>query len=182
MPHVSAQSADAPSSMQDGDISSSAPVVAHSSSPSTSTEAARTCNCRQPASCPMDGRCLESSIVYKATVTTSRDTRFYIGATEQSFKKRYATHKESLLKRSAASATSLSKFVWDLKDNSTDYSIKWSILKHSFPYRCGARTCDLCLTEKLCILESDPKICINRNTDLMQKCRHSLKFKLEKVS
>ena len=162
-------------------MSSSAPVPVQAIPSPASAVAAKTCSCRQPDSCPVAGRCLESAVIYKATVTTDRGARFYIGSTEQQFKRRYYNHRDSLSNRIANSSTSLSKYVWELKDNSVAFSIKWNIIKHSIPYRCGTRTCDLCLSEKLCILESDPKICINRNSDLMQKCRHSLKFKLAKV-
>ena len=146
----------------------------------TRAQTPRLCNCQSPVVCPMSGRCLESAIIYRATVSSADGSKFYYGATEKTFKIRYAGHKESLTKRSKSSATSLSVYVWKLIDKSIQYSIKWDIVKQSSPYRCGTRTCDLCLTEKLFILNADPSTCINKNSDLMQKCRHSLKFKLEK--
>ena len=57
---------------------------------------------------------------------------------------------------------------------------KWEILKHCSPYRGGKRKCDLCLTEKLLILKNKDNP-LNRRSELMGKCRHLRKFKLECV-
>jgi len=147
----------------------------------STTEEQRLCNCKKPADCPMSGNCLKSAVIYKATVRAEDEAKFYIGATEQTFKKRYPKHKDSIEKEKHKSSTSLSKHVWERKKNGTDFTIKWEILKECLPYRCGTRSCNLCLTEKYLILMADPKLCINKNSDLMQKCRHSNKFKLANV-
>ena len=54
-----------------------------------------TCNCRKNTKCPMDGKCLESGIVYQATVTREGmgKTETYVGLTATTFKQRYANHK-----------------------------------------------------------------------------------------
>jgi len=112
------------------------------------------CNCKQPALCPLSGNCLKSALIYKATVKSKAETKHYIGATEQTFKKRYPKHKDALEKRKSKSATSLSTYVWSLRDKGEDPSIQWEIMKQSIPYACGSRRCDICLTEKLCILRA----------------------------
>jgi len=137
------------------------------------------CNCRKPDLCPMPGNCLRSAITYKATVTSQSDERHYIGATEQTFKKRYPKHKESLENEHSKEHTSLSTYVWKLRKQMEVPTIKWEVLKQCSPYSCGSRRCDTCLTEKFLILKSDPSKCINKNSELMQKCRHSNKFKLK---
>ena len=139
-----------------------------------------TCNCRRKELCPMSGNCLQSAIIYKATVSSSEAEKFYIGATEQTFKKRYPKHKEAINKKNSKAATSLSTYIWSLKDKGEEPTVKWEIVKKCRPYACGSRRCDVCLTEKLCILSAGPG-CINQNTELMQKCRHSNKFKLKCV-
>ena len=142
----------------------------------------RTCNCRVPDECPLSGHCLESAIIYKATVSSSdQEEKFYIGATELTFKKRFNNHKQSLEKRAKSNETSLSKYVWELKDKNINHAVKWEIVKRSVPYRCGTRFCELCLCEKYCILISDPVLCLNKNSELLQKCRHKNKFKLSKI-
>ena len=57
----------------------------------------KTCNCRKPAECPMEGNCLKESVIYQATVTTEDNNppQTYVGLTENSFKTRYANHKTS---------------------------------------------------------------------------------------
>ena len=138
------------------------------------------CNCKSAEVCPMSGSCLKSAIIYKATVSSEVESKFYIGATEQTFKKRYPKHKDALQKKESKESTSLSTYVWNLRDLNQEPTIKWEVIRQCMPYTCGSRRCDICLSEKLCILESDEN-CINKNTELMQKCRHSNKFKLKNI-
>ena len=70
-----------------------------------------TCNCRRKELCPMSGNCLQSAIIYKATVSSSEAEKFYIGATEQTFKMRYPKHKEAINKKNSKAATSLSTYI-----------------------------------------------------------------------
>ena len=141
-------------------------------------QTATNCNCRVPRDCPLSGSCQESAIVYKAEVSSSQGKKTYIGSTETSFKLRFANHKQSLEKSDKSTQTSLSKYVWELKNQQVEHTIKWEIVKRSSPYKCGTRICDLCLSEKFFILTADPLNCINRNSELLQKCRHRNKFKL----
>ena len=138
------------------------------------------CNCKSAEVCPMSGSCLKSAIIYKATVSSEVESKFYIRATEQTFKKRYPKHKDALQKKESKESTSLSTYVWNLRDLNQEPTIKWEVIRQCMPYTCGSRRCDICLSEKLCILESDEN-CINKNTELMQKCRHSNKFKLKNI-
>ena len=41
----------------------------------------------------------------------------------------------------------LLKHVWHLKQNKTDFTIKWSIVKKSIAYTGGSKRCNLCLEE-----------------------------------
>jgi len=41
--------------------------------------------------------------------------------------------------------------------------------------------CQLCLAEKLAILTGDPKILLNKWSELVSKCRHENKFKLKNL-
>ena len=51
----------------------------------------KTCNCRKPADCPLNGQCLTKSVIYQATVTTEDDgsKETYIGLTKNVFKERF---------------------------------------------------------------------------------------------
>ena len=54
------------------------------------------CNCRDKSNCPMNGKCQEKSIVYKAVVTSEREKKEYIGLTEHAFKERDSSHQTSV--------------------------------------------------------------------------------------
>jgi len=150
--------------------------------PVISEESSRTCNCRVPQECPLDGSCLQSSVIYKATVTAGAKAMCYIGSTEGPFKTRFNGHKSSFNLQHLASHTTLSNYIWDLKGKSTNYVLKWEIMKRCSPYKCGTRSCDLCLTEKLLILQADPATTMNKHSEIMQKCRHKNKFKLKNIN
>ena len=90
-------------------------------------------------------------------------------------------HKEALERKNSKDATSLSKYVWSLRERGETPTVRWEIIKKCSPYVCGSRKCDICLSEKALILDSDPSTCLNKNTELMQKCRHSNKHKLKAI-
>ena len=136
-----------------------------------------TCNCRVKPDCPLNGECKSNNIVYEATVTAEDGTmRNYIGMTEHSFKTRFADHKQSFEKKKYATKTSLSRYLWKLNESGIKYSIKWSIIQRARTYRGGSRQCNLCLAEKLCILNADKRFLLNKKSELISSCRHKNKF------
>ena len=136
------------------------------------------CNCRNKAICPINGKCLKTAVVYEATLQTEEAQFQYIGLTEHTFKARYNAHISSFRNENQRLSTELSKKVWELKELNVPYNLRWSILRHGQPYRGGMRTCDLCLTEKLCILTSKHKNLLNKRREILNKCRHMNKFLL----
>ena len=142
----------------------------------------KTCNCRRQAECPLEGNCLEECVIYKASVSSSDGEKQYLGLTEGPFKTRFNLHKTTFNHSDKAASTTLSKYIWELKEKSTPYEIKWSVVQSCRPYRCGTRMCSLCLSEKYHILMSDDSNCLNKNSELLQKCRHANKFKLGNVT
>ena len=70
-------------------------------------------NCRQKNACPLDGNCLQPSVVYQATVkrkdNNTRET--YIGLTENDFKTRYRNHTASLRHAKHRNSTELCKHI-----------------------------------------------------------------------
>ena len=71
----------------------------------------------------------DQSYVYNANVITESDTtgKNYIGLTEGTFKQRYTQHKLSFRNRNYSNSTELSKHIWTLKDNNTNFTINWSL-------------------------------------------------------
>ena len=140
------------------------------------------CNCRVPANCPLQNKCLTDSIVYCATVETGNQSpQEYVGLTAQPFKSRFGGHTYDL-KHPNNEGTGLSQHVWNLRDKGQQPKVTWRILDKCTPYKPGSNSCNLCLTEKYRILKADPKVSLNKRSELVSKCRHSNKWKLEAVT
>ena len=132
------------------------------------------CNCRAKTSCPMKGQCRESSIIYKATLTTDGIAKNYYGCSETEFKTRFYNHNQSFKYRQKA--------FWQAKDAGKNPFIEWSIAARTTPYHPGARWCNLCLAKKLFILRADPSTMLNKRSELNGKCCHKNKLKLKNFS
>ena len=107
-------------------------------------------NCRNKASCTLEEKCRKSSKIYKACLISGNAANNYHGCCETEFKARLYKHNQSFKYRRKSNATELSK-AKDAKKK----RIKWSIAVHTAPYQPGARSCNICLTEKLTILLAD---------------------------
>ena len=140
----------------------------------------RTCNCRSKPDCPLAGQCLTSCIVYKAVVRTNNELSTYFGASEGEFKTRYNNHVKSFRHQKYRNETELSKKVWSIKEQSIEYTLSWSIEVKARPYSCGSRRCDLCISEKVCIIRADANGLLNKRTELLSKCRHRNKHLIGK--
>ena len=132
------------------------------------------CNCRQRAACPLQGNCLLRSIVYQASVTSRLGKKEYYGSTGGTFKDRYANHKKSFNHERYKNETELSKYIWKLKKDNTDYELKWKVMKKSNVVKRKSGICNLCLEEKYYIFTN--KHSLNKRTELISKCRHSDPF------
>ena len=84
---------------------------------------------------------MSKDVVYKATISTSsiNDTKHYTGMTYNTFKERFRNHIKSFThkKYSYETAELSTKYVWHLKENNTDFTIKWTIIKNSISYTGG---------------------------------------------
>ena len=143
----------------------------------------KSCNCTKRNECPLNNNCLKTNIVYKTTLTSdtpNNTPKTYIGISEGPFKLRYANHKKSFNHRKYINDTELSKEVWKIKDRNETPILTWEILKKCAPYNPNTNKCNLCLTEKLCILHANqsPNSCLNKRNELISKCRHQNKFSL----
>ena len=142
----------------------------------------RQCNCREGiASCPLDGKCLQGPLVYKATVNSNNEIANYIGLAGNNFKERYRTHKSSLETRNENNSTALSKYVWNFKDKMIDHTIKWSIIQFAPTYSPETGKCQLCNLEKTLILIANEPNLLNQRNEMMNKCRHRRKHLLSSL-
>ena len=137
------------------------------------------CNCRDGvASCPMRGNCLDKSMVYKADVSTSRGMKHYYGQTFRTFKERFYGHQHDLRNSHKADSTTLSQFVWKMREQGEQPLITWSKVTSAKPYLIGGRTCQLCIAEKTEIAKDTSGSMLNRRRELMNKCLHKEPYKL----
>ena len=81
----------------------------------------RSCNCRNKDNCPLDGSCLKTCIAYRADVIKHNRTHIYYVASDGEFKFQYNNHKKSFGNRGYEHETELSKHIWELKDNNTEF-------------------------------------------------------------
>ena len=147
----------------------------------------KTCNCKAKKFCPMKGKCLVKSVVYKGTVICKDEQNnnikplFYLGCTSNEFKSRWYTHNSTFQHRDHKNPTTLSTYVWKLKNRNLLPKIKWKVMSKAHAYSSGSRQCNLCLKEKLLILEANPEDTLNSRDELLEKCRHMRSFTLKEV-
>ena len=142
-----------------------------------STDEEKECKCQKKNECPIPGKCNQSGVVYQADVHAENKIMKYYGSTEREFKKRYYAHKSSI-KNKPSNHTTLSSYIWKLKDKNIPFEVKWSIKSRGHAFSSGGRACDLCLTEKLVILTEDQNTMLNKRDELLETCRHRRKHLL----
>ena len=113
---------------------------------------------------------LRECLVYEAEVSTENNFKLDYGTCKGEFKSRFYNHMKSF--RDRGNETELSKYIWQLKDESKNYNIRWKIFMYATPNKCGTRRCDLCLTEKHVIARADQEHLLNKRTKIISKCRH----------
>ncbi len=150
---------------------------------STTHRATRDCNCRIASRCPLDNRCLQRALVYRADVALSDGTSStYVGLTAGTFKSRYTQHMYTFRHRTRRTSTSLSRLVWRLKDAGVEHpQVRWSVVARARAYNGRGTRCNLCSTEKLKILTLRARI-MNKRGETFSKCRHRGKFKLSEFT
>ena len=85
------------------------------------------CKCTNTRACPLQNKYMSNDIVDKATVITNntQDAKHYIGMTSNTFKERYRNYITCIFHiKKYSNETELSKQVWHLKQNKTDFSMK----------------------------------------------------------
>ena len=142
------------------------------------------CNCRNKEACPLQNKCMNKDIVYKATISTSNanDTKHYIGMTSSTFKERYRNHIRSFTHKKYSNETELSKHIWHLKQNKTDFTIKWPIIKKSISYTGGSKRYNLRLEEKLNILKEKDNCLLNNRSEIISACLHKNRFQIKSLN
>ena len=129
------------------------------------------CKCGGVDQCQLGGHCRVESIVYQATVTMEEEVKTYVGQTKNSFKSRVALHHSD--NNCGRRRTGLNTYIIDMKRQGKEpISVHWNVVKRAKQRRRGDRLCQLCLSEKAHILRADPRMTLNKRSELMQRCRH----------
>ena len=95
----------------------------------------RSYNCTNKDKCPLAGSRLITCIVYRADVTKQNETHIYYHTYDVEFKYWYNNHKNSFRNQDYENKTELSKHIWQLKRNGTEFNLKWSIAACATSYR-----------------------------------------------
>jgi len=77
------------------------------------------------------------------------------------------------------SDTELSKHLWQLKSKQENFTIKWKTLAKAKAYTNTTKRCNLCLTEKFCIVTKPHLATLNKRNELISTCRHKRKYILK---
>ena len=135
----------------------------------TNTKDTKTCSCWQKITCPLNGNCLQSSLIYHATITRKDNstTGTYIRLAENNFKTRYRNHTTSFQHTKHRNSTELSKYIWTLKEKNIDHFISWHILSSRSPYNSASKRCNLCFKEILLIICQPELSSLNKSNELV---------------
>ena len=138
----------------------------------------KACNCRGNVKCPLQGKCVIESVVYKAEVKSNEGMDAYIGSTEGTFKQRMYAHRSDMRNEKGKNRTTLTRYMWDKKERGVSTDIEWKIIRKCNKYKCGNKKCDVCLSEKLEILNAGKRgeQILNKRNELMYRCPHRRKF------
>ena len=136
-----------------------------------------------------DGNFVEN-IVYSATVTavdpaTGEDVpdttanyfgtagrRVTVGNVRRSgFKRRFYEHNSNFNNR-RQKGTTLSKYVWELKDQDLQYKVNWKVVTKAKPFDSTSRACHLCLNEIYYINHHNDETSLNKRTEFYSFCHH----------
>ena len=150
--------------------------------PAAPVQAKVSCNCRHGlASCPVQGKCLTDSVVYRASVTetVSGDTETYTGLTGNRFKERWYKHNSDMRNEKDRHNTSLSAHVWELKERKIDFTLKWDFIERAPSFNPINKKCRLCLKEKFHILYNSDNSSLNKRQEIFNTCRHRKQRLLE---
>ena len=145
------------------------------------------CNCqrgRHRNNCPLSGECLTKNLLYGATLSSdlrNYQDKKYRGITYNEFKEREGCHENTFRDEQQKNKTELSKEVWRIKENGGQYTIKWEIIGQYHPYNPSTKKCQLCLNEKLHILEYNEQNLLDKRSEIISKCKHKDKFLLKNI-
>ena len=98
-------------------------------------------------------------------------TEYYTGLT-RIFKKGQYEHTGDKNSAARRHSTSLSTYIWSVKDDDRSHSTTWTILDRAPPYNPVLKKCRLCLKEKYYILHEPHNATLNKRNAIWTPCRN----------
>ena len=130
----------------------------------------------------MSRKCQMQNVVYKCTVSAKPNfsKQVYLGVVEADQRQRFYNHKKSIKNKSYRNDTTLSSYLWNLREKHNVFPmLTWSAVKSVPGYSNISERYLLCLTEKVLIATyENPEELLNKRSELMAKCRHDNKLLL----
>ena len=125
----------------------------------------------------MQGKCRMKNVLYKCIASTpEKPQRLYIGISEDEWKKRHYNHTKSFRNKRYKNQTSLSSYVWKIKETGQIPKLTWSVVRTVPAYSNTTKKYTICLHEKLEILmHPDPEELLNKRYKSMSRCPHERK-------
>ena len=151
----------------------------------TLSKNAKLCNCQPKENCPMNGICLKESLDYYATISCNDKNykpKLYKGSCETTIKKRFSNYKKSFNVPLYKHDTKLSTEYWILKMKQLNLQISWNIKGVYKSYNPISKCFNLCLTEKLEILDDSDRNLLNKRSEIISQCRLKNKYKLKTLA
>ena len=145
----------------------------------------RMCNCKGGVpSCPVQGQCQRKDVVYCGKVdvpTKPHLSKTYVGLTSTTFKERWRNHNTTINNRDSQQKTTLSTYIWDLKDQGLQPTTTFTLMRNAAKYTIERDSCNLCIQEKLTILEESKRLgrtLLNSRNEVFSSCMHKRKHLL----
>ena len=106
----------------------------------------------------------------------------YTGVTAGTFKCRWYGHCHDIRHRPNPDdnhqGTTLSKYIWQLKDQTLLYNLEWEMVTKGADYNPATGICGVCSLEKFFIMFKPRGASLNQRSEFFTHCRHYRKFLL----
>ena len=102
----------------------------------------------------------------------SAGRRVTVGNARRSgFKRRFYEHRSNFNNR-RQKGTTLSNYVWELKDQGLQYKVNWKVVTRAKTFDSISRACHLCLNEIFYINHHSDQTSLNKRTEFYSFCMH----------
>ena len=126
-----------------------------------------------PTNCSLPTpECQKDNVIYVTSVSTQDSTEHYTGLTGATFKKRWYQHNHDFRNTDKRNSTTLSAYIWQLKEEGKPYEIKWEIMDRAPIFNPISRKCRLYLKEIYYIMFKPESASLNHRKELFNTCRH----------